>query len=66
MTGQDPTLLEISDSSFAIKVGKAFSATNYFHYYYFIKNYLNIEGSSELGKWFLKSIFVNMVVRIRK
>lgn len=66
MTTQDPTLLELSDNGFATKVGEAFTATNYFHCFFFMKNYLNVEGSSSLGKWFLKSIFVNMAVRVRK
>lgn len=66
ITTQDPTLLELSDNGFATKVGKAFTATNYFYCFFFIKNYLNVKGSSSLSKWFLKSIFVNIVVRVRK
>lgn len=63
---QDTTLLELSNKSFSNKVGDLFSATNYFYYFYFIKNYLNIKGSSKLRKQFLKLIFINLVVRVRK
>lgn len=66
MTIQDSLLLEISNNSFASKVGNTFTTTNYFYCFYFIKNYLNVKGSSKLGKQFLKSIFVNIAVRIRK
>lgn len=66
ITTQDPTLLELSDNGFATKVGKAFTATNYFYCFFFIKNYLNVKGSSSLSKQFLKSIFVNIAVRVRK
>lgn len=63
---QDATLLELSNKSFGNKVGDLFSATNYFYCFYFIKNYLNVKGSSDLRKQFLKSIFVNLAVRVRK
>lgn len=66
MTSQDLSLLEISNNSFASKVSDTFTTTNYFYCFYFIKNYLNVKGSSELGKQFIKSIFVNIAVRIRK
>lgn len=63
---QDTTLLELSNKSFGNKVGDLFSATNYFYCFYFIKNYLNVEGSSKLRKQFLKLIFVNLAVCVRK
>lgn len=63
---QDTTLLELSNKSFSNKVGDLFSAINYFYYFYFIKNYINVKGSSNLRKQFLKSIFVNLIVRVRK
>lgn len=66
ITLQDSSLLEISNNSFASKVSDVFTATNYFYCFYFIKNYLNVKGSSKLGKQFLKLIFVNLAVRIRK
>lgn len=47
---QDATLLELSNKFFSNKVGDLFSATNYFYCFYFIKNYLNVKGSSDLRK----------------
>lgn len=66
ITSQDLSLLEISNNSFASKVSDVFTTTNYFYCFYFIKNYLNVKGSSKLGKQFLKLIFVNLAIRVRK
>ena len=61
---QDRTLLELSAASLAAKFAKTFNETNYFFCFYFMKFYLNIAGSSALGQWFLKTIFVNLGTRV--
>ena len=61
---QDHTLLELSAASFAAKFEKMFNESNYFFCFYFMKFYLNIAGSSALGQWFLKTIFVNLGTRV--
>lgn len=65
IVSQDSSLLELSNNSFGDKVNSAFTATNYFGYFYFIKNFLNINSSSKLGKQYLKTIYTNLAVRIR-
>lgn len=65
MIQKDLSLLKISDASFASKVAETFNSTNYFACFYYIKNNLNIDSSSELGKWFLKSIYVNLLTCVR-
>lgn len=62
---QDRSLLEISDNSFFEKVIGLFLLENYFTIFYFIKNYLNIDSSTNLGKQFLQNIFTNLAVRVR-
>lgn len=62
---KDPSLLKISDTLFASKVIETFNSTNFFACFYYIKNNLNIDGSSELGKQFLKSIYINLLIRVR-
>lgn len=62
---QDRSLLEISDNSFFEKVIGLFLLENYFTIFYFIKNYLNINSSTDLGKQFLQNIFTNLAVRVR-
>lgn len=66
LSKQDDTLLEISDQSFTNKVGKTFNSPNFFYYFYFIKNYLNVEGSTPLGKQYLKTIYINLAIRVRQ
>lgn len=65
IVSQDASLLELSDNSFGNKVDSAFTSANYFGCFYFIKNFLNIDSSSKLGKQYLKTIYTNLAVRIR-
>lgn len=62
---QDQLLLEISNNSFFSKVDSLFSSENYFNIFYFIKNHLNINSSTDLGKQYLRNIFTNLAVRVR-
>lgn len=65
IVSQDSSLLELSNNSFSDKVNSAFTSTNYFGYFYFIKNFLNINSSSKLSKQYLKTIYTNLAVRVR-
>ena len=62
---QDEYIPPESAASFSSKLAKTFNDANYFLGFYFMENYLIIDGSSTLGKWFLKTIYVNLGVRIR-
>lgn len=66
LSQQDNILLEITDQLFANKIGKTFNSPNFFYCFYFIKNYLNVKGSTPLDKQYLKTIYVNLTIRIRQ
>lgn len=55
----DATLLLATDQAYTDKINREFSAQTYFSCFAFIKDHLDFEGSTDLGKWFVKSKFVS-------
>ena len=56
MFGKDKGLVDSSDSTFQIKFGESFNQQNYLFVFYYIKNYVNFDGSSDLGRWYTESM----------
>lgn len=55
----DGELHELDDVALTKKIEDSFSPDKFFAAFAFMKDYLNFEDSSSLGKWYAKGIYIN-------
>lgn len=60
LTEVNRNLHELDDAALTQKIGDSFSPDKFFAAFAFMEDYLHFEGSSPLGKWYAKGIYVNM------
>jgi hypothetical protein len=51
---------ELPDQAFISRIEGMFNAQNFFFCFYYMKNYVDFEGSSDRGRWYMQSVFVNL------
>ena len=60
----DPKLSQLNDAALGQKIGDSLNPDKFFAAFSFLKDFLNYEGCAPLGKWFIKTIYTNMVLRL--
>ncbi|SMR42023.1 unnamed protein product [Zymoseptoria tritici ST99CH_1A5] len=66
LTTEDASLWDLTDNDFAKYLDGNFDTEQYFSVFDFMRDFINFEGSSKLGKWYMQNVFINLVVRVRK
>jgi hypothetical protein len=56
----NPKLHKLDTAALTREISDSFSPDKYFAAFAFMGDYLNLEGSSPLGKWYAKGIYINM------
>ena len=56
----NPKLQKLDTAAMTQKISDSFSPDKYFAAFAFMEDYLNFEGSSPLGKWYAKGIYINL------
>jgi hypothetical protein len=51
---------DVADSVFLPHLKDMFNAQNFFYCFNYMKEYVDFEGSSDRGRWYMKSIFINL------
>ncbi|KAN0079729.1 hypothetical protein V8E54_004943 [Elaphomyces granulatus] len=59
------TLYELTNSTFFRKMQERFNPQNYFDCFHYIKSTINVDQSSELGIYYMKSMYANMLAASR-
>src|SRR5712664_5031777 len=57
---EDWDLADLAESVFLFHLEKPFNAQNFFLCFNYMKNYLDFEGSSDRGRWYMRSVFLNL------
>lgn len=60
----DLKLSQLNDAALAQKIVDSLGPDKFFAAFGFLKDFLNYEGCAPLGKWFMKTIYTNMVLRL--
>jgi hypothetical protein len=63
---QEPWLKDASDSDFRNRLGQKFNFQNWAFCFYYMKGYVNFEASSDLGKWYMENMYVNLGLEIKR
>ncbi|KJX98618.1 hypothetical protein TI39_contig401g00001 [Zymoseptoria brevis] len=66
LTTEDASLCHLTDNDFAKYLEGNFATEQYFSVFDFMRDFINFDGSSKLGKWYMQNVFINLVVRVRK
>ncbi|SLM39542.1 hypothetical protein LPUS_10111 [Lasallia pustulata] len=45
---------------------KTFNASTFLHVWNYMDQYVDVDGSSELGKYFMKNIYVNLAMEVKR
>ena len=53
-------LSDLAESVFLFHLEKSFNAQNFFLCFNYMKDYLDFEGSSDRGQWYMRSVFLNL------
>ena len=53
---------EPSDQVFTSRIKGVFNAQNFFFCFYYMKDYIDFERSSDRGRWYMQSVFVNLAL----
>jgi hypothetical protein len=53
-------LNDVPESAFISRFKEMFNSQNFFYCFYYMKEYVDFESSSERGRWYMQNIFVNL------
>jgi hypothetical protein len=51
---------DMTDAEFIIYLKQKFNVQNFFFCFQYMKDYVDFDGSSDRGRWYMQSIFVNL------
>jgi hypothetical protein len=62
----EPWLKDASDSDFKDRLSQNFNFQNWVFCFYYMKGYIDFDGSSDLGKWYMENMYVNLSLEIKR
>ena len=57
-------LADLAESVFLFYFEKSFNAQNFYLCFNYMKDYLDFEGTSDRGRWYMRSVLLNLGVTI--
>ena len=61
----EPWLKDASDASFRDCLAQKFNSQNWAFCFYYMRDYIDFEASSDAGKWYMENIYVNLGLEIK-
>lgn len=63
---QETWLKDASDAGFKDRLGSKFNHQNWAFCYYYMKEYVDFEACSDLGKWYMENMYVNLGLEAKR
>jgi hypothetical protein len=62
---QESWLTHASDAGFKDRLFQKFNYQNWASCFYYMKEYIDFEGGSDLGKWYMENMYVNLGLEVK-
>jgi hypothetical protein len=63
---QETWLKDASDTGFKDRLSQKFNYQNWVFCFYYMKDYIDFEASSNLGKWYMENMYVNLGLETKR
>ncbi|KAF1816370.1 hypothetical protein P152DRAFT_454635 [Eremomyces bilateralis CBS 781.70] len=61
----EPWIKNMNEDGLRKRLESKFNAQNFLFVWYYMKDYIDVDNSAPLGKWFMKNMYVNMGVYVK-